>query len=185
MTANAIQGDREVCLAAGMDDYVSKPVKLDDLSAVIRRWLPITASVDTAVSATLSATHERPAAFAPTDTLASVKALDRSVLTKMHGLDINDEPELVGQVVVTFLGDAGDLLDRNRDASEHGDTVALFRAAHSLKASSSLVGAMRLSSVAKQLERACSWGALADVQEYLTHLRAEYERVRPELEAVV
>ncbi|HKV84383.1 MAG TPA: response regulator, partial [Ktedonobacterales bacterium] len=185
MTANAIQGDREACLAAGMDDYVSKPVKLDDLSAVIRRWLPATAGVDTAASVLRSATPERPAAFAPTDTLASVRALDRSVLTTMHGLDISDEPELVGQVVVTFLGDAGDLLERLREASERGDIVALFRAAHSLKASSSLVGAMRLSSVAKQIEMACSRGALADVPEYLTHLRAEYERVRPELEAAL
>lgn len=87
----------------------------------------------------------------------------------MRGLDVGAQPELIGQVVTTFLGDA----------------ESLFRAAHGLKASSTLVGAMRLSSVAKQLEAAGSKGSLDDAPVYSSHLRAEYERVRPELEAVV
>ena len=127
MTAHAMKGDRERCLAAGMDAYVSKPLRVDELFEAIARLVPAAERRRPRRRAPAPAADERPAeaVFDPAAALARVEG-DRELLRKMIGL---------------FFAQAEKLLPEIRGAGERGDGKALERAAHKLKGSMGSFGA--------------------------------------------
>ncbi|MDA0162525.1 response regulator [Solirubrobacter ginsenosidimutans] len=125
MTAHAFAGDRERCLAAGMDDYLSKPLRSEDLDPVIERWLP------------------RPAAVAPNGGM-----LDDA---RVRGLR-NVSAALLERVVEAFARTTPGLLEELRDAVSRGDGEAARKLAHKLRGSAETVGAVRLSEIARRIE---------------------------------
>ena len=132
MTANAMQGDRELCLAAGMDDYMSKPIRVEELVAALERSA---AREPDAIRATI----DRP--------LTSV--LDHATLERLRatmGAGFLDE------LLPTFLEDSQELVGTMRRALGEHDVDSFRRAAHSLKSNAASFGAMTLSTLAKDLE---------------------------------
>src|SRR5262249_49645096 len=116
MTANAMQGDRELCLAAGMDDYVSKPIRVEELIAALDRT---------------AAQSAEPARTEPTDVLDTT-AVERLRATMGQSFD---------ELLSTFVEDARELVDTIRRALGRKDTDAFRRAAHSLKSNAASFGA--------------------------------------------
>ncbi|MGF7207560.1 PAS domain S-box-containing protein [Skermanella aerolata] len=146
MTANAMVGDRERFLEAGMNDYVPKPIERPYLLATIARWLPAAPAV---VRPQGSASDQGTAAGAasPLD-----MALDIGVLEQLrHDLDDIVLPDLIE----AFLAEARLRSRRMADAAAVGDMTVIEREAHTLKSSASTFGAARLAEAVKTLERTC------------------------------
>ncbi len=135
MTANAMKGDRERCLAAGMDDYLSKPLRPDELDAALERWLgapPASASVEAARSEN------------PFDALVDE--------ARMRVFRV-DYPEIVDQLIELFVESTPPLLDELREAADRGDGEEIRRAAHKLKGSCQNIGAGFMAKLAHDLEQ--------------------------------
>ena len=168
MTANALQGDRELCLAAGMDDYVSKPIRVEELVAALERT---TAREPEAPgrSAPRAPVEASPPAAAP-----EAVALDRTAFERLRatvGAGFLDE------LVTTFVEDSQQLVTAMRHALGGIDAAALRRAAHSLKSNAAGFGATTLSSLARDVETLARSGSLEAAAPWVERLAGECERV--------
>lgn len=135
LTANAMKGDREKCLDAGMDDYLSKPVRKDDLGAVIAAWLEPRMQSDME-----DADRENSESGYP--------VLDQEILANYRAV-MRDK---FVRGVEVFLHEMRLLLNHIYESWKTDDLKAVHNSAHSLKSSSAMLGAMELSSYAASLE---------------------------------
>ncbi|MGE3773959.1 MAG: response regulator, partial [Gammaproteobacteria bacterium] len=177
LTASALEGDRERCLAAQMDDYLAKPFTQKQLALVLARWLPLsrTPAADPGVA-------EPPAR--PTARLAQGHAaiLDQSAIARICALQRDGSPPVLQRVIGIYLDAAPKLIAEVRSAVEKRDAVRLQRAAHSLKSSSANLGAQTLSELCKELENMGRLGKLEGTTHKLDVLEFEFEAVRNALE---
>ena len=162
MTAEAMEGDRERCLAAGMDDYLVKPVRLDELARALSRSRPLTTE----------RTGERACGHDGTTTR---DALDRRVLDQLRE-DLGDAAAL-RDVISTFLERSPSMLTGLREAAARGDGVAVSAGAHAMKGTSATLGALTLSSLCAELERLARAGRMAEVVAQVPAVEAEYGSV--------
>ncbi len=172
MTANALEGEREEALSAGMDDYVAKPVKAEELDRMLRRWT----SPAEGTSATEGAAEGGGAPDA-------APPLDPEVIETLRSLQGEGEPDLVAELAGMFLDDATLRLEELRDAIGEADAGRVRGVAHSLKGSSGNMGATRVHEVCAELERAGESGDLAAAPRLLERLEGELALARPALEA--
>lgn len=153
MTANALAGDRERCVAAGMNDYISKPVRVTELARVLDRWITAT---------------ERPAE------LAEPKALDVGVIEGIKSLNTGDEADVLADLVHTYIEDANARLSALREAVERSDAAAVEREAHTLKGSSANVGAYRVAERSQALQNMGKIGDISGARMVVEDLKREY-----------
>jgi len=173
MTARAMKGDRERCLDAGMDDYLSKPIQGARVTEVIRRVLgPSPVPPD----APKRAEEDDPVASAPAG------ALDPAVLTRLRMLAQATAPALFAEVLTLFQTDAAAYVVALQDAAAADDRVRLARTAHALKGASLTVGATTMADACRQLETVEGTGSLVAVPSLLAQLESEFKRVTAEIE---
>ncbi|MGE3537608.1 MAG: ATP-binding protein [Candidatus Tectimicrobiota bacterium] len=170
MTANAMQGDRERCLDAGMDDYISKPITLATLSAVLNRWLLST-------SAPAALPSPAPALPPPPLPLAA-PALETTVMTALHDLSDGEEADFLTRLLESFLQDAEQRLQRLQHALDMGDAPALERTAHALKGSSATIGAEEMVACCETLQHLGRQGSVVGAAPVLAQLTEVFARVR-------
>ena len=170
MTANAMAGDRERCLEAGMDDYLPKPVSREQLEHCLARWLPRREG-----AAELGRLAE-PLAESATPAMESgaLPILDTVVLDELHEVA---GAETAG-IVRLFLEDAPLLIARLEAASGTRDNEELRQASHTLKSSSANVGAIALANAARRIELAARAGPIERPAVMVALVIAEYARAR-------
>ena len=173
MTAKAIQGDRERCLEAGMDDYISKPVRPEDLEMALARWV---SGNGTAVE---SGQQSAPPP-APPEALAP--ALDPAVTARLCELAAATDPSVMSEIYEAFLSSAVDYLAAIREGAATNDAEGLRKAAHAFKGASADIGAQHLAELCRQLEALGEAGRVDGAVKNLEELEQEFARVKNEVE---
>jgi two-component system, sensor histidine kinase and response regulator len=185
MTAAAMEGDRERCMAAGMDDFITKPVRLEAIGAVLERWVTRPPETERACApAAAVAPRTGVAGAAAGDAAAAVRSaddpLDRAQIELLLSLD-DGQGETLAEIVNEYIRVAtegrGELL-REIDQRDSG---GLARTAHTLKGASANVGASGMAEVCAGLELRARQAQVDDAAALMEQFEAEFERVQAAL----
>ena len=152
LTANALKGEAARCREVGMDDYMTKPVQLADLKAMLARWLPDAAAATLADPTPLADQPAPPASPAATPTPALV--IDVSVLKALVG----DDPQVIDEFLREFRASAREAAQQMRTACQGREAGMVRLVAHTLKSSARSVGALALGEVCALMEQAAQAG---------------------------
>jgi len=173
LTANALPGDRERCAAAGMNDYLTKPLHLRDLETALTRALfkihPAPGEASTTPVAPVAATS--------TSAGASLEVLDRAIIDGLCELREPDQPDPLAELIELFLRDARPRLAGMEQAAAAGDWAKLSAAAHTLKGSASNLGARQLAAGCAALEKQAKAGLGDEATKTLTEVKSAFETV--------
>jgi signal transduction histidine kinase/CheY-like chemotaxis protein/HAMP domain-containing protein/HPt (histidine-containing phosphotransfer) domain-containing protein len=173
VTASAMKSDQQRCLAAGMDDYLPKPLTLKALSAVLDRWAP------GGSDRTVAADRAEPLPLVPDNVSEPSQAvLDGQVIGRLERLGEESGEDLVGQLAILFVADADARVVALHEALAVNDAVAVVRLAHALSGASANLGATVLARLCASLATDGEAGDLAGGGALLTAVEAELERVR-------
>jgi signal transduction histidine kinase/CheY-like chemotaxis protein len=172
VTANALKGDRELCLAAGMDDYLTKPYTSEQLHSILTLFLQPDAAVQSADPEAQTGQQD------PIGTLSeSESPVDSSVFDELSKLQKPGAPNIVEKVIYLYLENSRELKDKLHDAVNNANAALVRESAHALKSSSANVGANGLADLCKHLEIMGRQDNLSDAPTIHERFEREYARV--------
>ncbi|OFZ67318.1 MAG: hypothetical protein A2V79_07670 [Betaproteobacteria bacterium RBG_16_56_24] len=158
VTANAMQGEEERCLENGMDDYLSKPLRLDKLGSLLAKWLPLP---EKQPEKEIEAISDAPAApNLSADSRSALVIWDVTMLTQLVG----DNPAMHRRLLDKFLFNSEKQVAEINAAVVSGQTAGVMEAAHKLKSSARTVGAMRFGALCQDMETAARAGDMQSLQ---------------------
>jgi CheY-like chemotaxis protein/HPt (histidine-containing phosphotransfer) domain-containing protein len=186
MTANAMQGDRDHCLAVGMDDHVAKPAEPRKLHQMLKRWLPdrcqqtttqaIAAEKGVRLQSSDTEPNKADEAHASTESVFDHAALSKRLM--------GDEA-LVCTVAEAFLTDMSSQIEQLKSVVAAGDVQQVAVQAHKMKGAAVSVGGMALSALALKMERASKAGELDTIRLELPKLEQHFVQLKVAMEEVL
>jgi PAS domain S-box-containing protein len=171
MTANAMQGDREACIEAGMDDYISKPVTLEGLRRIMARW---------ARPATRALSEDGAKAFSEED---QVEVLDQNTLVGIRELQLEGAPDFLTELIDMYLVDSTEFMQKIRDGLLKNNNEDVRKAIHTLKGTSGNLGALYFRDICAEIETLAAKNEMEAVSAWLPRLEIEYQRVSQAMQA--
>lgn len=168
MTANAMQGDREKCLAAGMDDYISKPILVEEVQRALERWGAI---------APTEKGESRPVPSAD-------PIIDQKIIAGLREMSDKDDPDFLSELIDLFLEISPRLINDIKQHAQMADAVNLMQAAHKLKGSSFNLGARYLAGICQRIEDKGKNNNLSELDSLLEQLEKGYEQTSLELKSI-
>jgi len=176
LTANALQGEHERCVAAGMDDYLAKPIRMERLASMLKKWLPDPLEISSAgfPKTSLPAIEE----------LAAQSALIDEVDSHLSELsELGIEEHDIADLIKTFLATAPGLLGQLKKAVEGSDITGASSLAHRIRGTLGSIGMFGLEREMKQVEHRCKDGSMEGVEQMLTAIAGEFQHGQAFLES--
>jgi CheY-like chemotaxis protein/HPt (histidine-containing phosphotransfer) domain-containing protein len=185
MTAHAMQGDRDRCFAAGMNDYISKPIDLKKLRRVLSQWLSQGAAPASSQKATTAASRPRSTpshrdvdrgdkTLSPT-----VAVFDYSALSER----LSGDEALTREIIETFLDDMPQQIDALRDAIDSGDILQATKQAHKIKGVAANVEGIAVSALSAEMEQSGKNGELEPLRQNMAELEQRYTQLKQAMSA--
>lgn len=182
LTANAIEGEREKCIAAGMDDYLTKPYTHAELEKVLTRTLTSTKDTEQADNAAEPDSSVKNVLDEQPVQRDESGPIDFSTLDTLRSLQQPGQPDMVKKIIRTYLDEAPPLLEKLAAAETEHDTTALYQAAHALKSSSFNVGALELANHCKELEAIGREGSTTGITPLMCAIESAYRKAANQLQ---
>lgn len=169
LTAHALAGDKSKCLAAGMDEWITKPFTHKDLNEVLQKWLPEQLIIVDPVA----------------DDKTNASAIDTDFLQQNFNFDNPDDLAFIASLQQAFQESADLTLRALQDSIENRDAEQIRQLAHGLKSISGNVGAMRLSALCKTMEQSGKNRQFKNLNTLLANMKIEYANALSELKQIL
>ena len=174
LTAHDSEADRLRCFEAGMDDHLSKPFLMRELSGMLEKW----SSKNTAQDSTAGTGVPQPESVTPE--IVNQDHLDRKSLDKIKSLGPNG-PKMLAAVISIYLNDSPVLIERLSESLNAGDADGVAQAAHALKSASANLGAMSLAEICRQVEDIARLNSVQGCDSLISLIRLEYGKTKEAL----
>ena len=178
LTAHATPGDREQCLAAGMNDYIAKPFSIEQLRIVLTSWLSpraVAANVEPPASPQSLTTISVPITPASEPEVPLSLVVDQNAWKSIASLQKPGKEDPLAKILSLYLADSQQLVDTLHQGIVAGDATAVSHAAHSLKSRSAVLGALSLAKLCQEFETLSRQGQLKEAEPLLDQLDAAFE----------
>jgi len=189
MTANAMQGDRDKCLSAGMDDYISKPIRVEELVQSLKQCQPrgeetAPAPLFGGALPSREIVNSPPLPLSHSEPDSSHEAIDTETLQAFREAIGLNADQFLAQLIDVYLEETPLLMQAIHTAVAQNDAVAMQQAAHTLKSSSASLGAISFSKLCEKLESLGHSSTMAEAREVVVQFDSEYERVKIALQLI-
>jgi signal transduction histidine kinase/HPt (histidine-containing phosphotransfer) domain-containing protein/ActR/RegA family two-component response regulator len=176
LTAHAMSGDRERCISVGMDDYLSKPLRQDQLGAILEKWLPELKVDGGRVIKDIVTSEEEESDGIHFDP----NALQAYTILQKPG-----HPDVIVKLIGSYFEGAFDLLQSIDNAVQKRNTENLLIAAHTMKTNNSMVGALRMAEICIELEKKSRAGIFDNCEELFAELTKEFSYIKSKLQDIL
>ena len=191
ITANAMKDDRDRCIAAGMNDYLTKPVDLDQLNTVLKRWLPDHCVIsnpprtETNLKNNVKTEFETHFEPKPGGSQSAAAPLGKETEIFDHQAmkeQLMDDVDLIRSVAEIFLQDMPQMISEIKEQAAASDPTQVALQAHKIKGASSSVGGKALYSLARDLELAGETGNIKHIQEWVPDIERQFQQLKTALQ---